>query len=396
MEKYELEKMLSESEGEIIEDRRAIHACPEVGFELTKTVSYIKKRLDEFGVEYKELGGGIVAWLGRKNGGTVLLRADMDALNMREETELSFASKNENMHACGHDMHTAMLLGAVRVLSKMRNKIKGRIVFTFQPAEETLEGAKRMIDAGLLDLYKPCAAIMIHTLVGIPLSRDTAVIGSGGISAPSADFFRINIEGNSSHGATPHLSADALSCGTEIVSSLAKVIGREVSVSAGAVMSFGMFKSGSCANVMADKAVIEGTFRTLDDRVREYLRTRVSDIVDLTSKIYRANGRVEYFSGCPTLKNDKELSARVHTYVSELIGNNCYYSAELGGTAGGSEDFSYISQSIPSVMIGLMAGSSDDGFNVPLHNPKVVFDESALKLGAMLYAWCAVRYLNEK
>ncbi len=396
MKKSELENTLANIEEKIIEDRRKLHSIAEVGFDLPNTVAYIKERLDTCGIEYKELGGGVVGYIENGKGATVLLRADMDALAIREETDISFSAKNGNMHACGHDMHTAMLLGASYVFSKYKEKISGRIVLMFQPAEETLEGAKRMIDDGLIELFNPDAAIMIHTLVGIPLRCGSAVIGSGGVTAPSADFFRINVKGNSSHGATPHLSSDALSCGVDIVSYLSKLIGREVPVSANAVMSFGVFRSGSAANVMADEAVIEGTLRTIDEQARDFLRGRVCDVVKSISEIYHASGNTDFFSGCPTLKNDSELSTRVHTYVNELIGSKCVYSAELGGTAGGSEDFSYISHKIPSVMIGLMAGSTNDGFTCPAHNPKTIFDERALSLGAMIYSWCALRFLNEK
>ena len=382
-------------EKSIIEDRRAIHSFAETGFDLPKTTKYVKERLEGMGLQTHEIGGGIVSMLGSKNGRTILLRADMDALNIAEKTGLPYAAQNGNMHACGHDMHTAMLLGAADVLSKIQDKINGRIAFAFQPAEETLKGAKRMIEDGLLDFVRPSAALMIHTLVGVTVSRNSAIVASAGVSAPSADFFEITIKGKSSHGSAPHLAADALSCGVKIMTMLDGIITREIPLSADAVISIGAFNSGSAANVIAEFAKIEGTFRTMDDNAREKLRCSVTNIVEAISKLYGADGDVSFYSGCPTLLNNAELSACVHTYVNELIGKNCIYSNELGWRGGGSEDFSYISHEIPSVMIGLMAGSAYDGFTCPAHNPKVVFDESALKLGAQIYAWCAYRYLSE-
>ena len=387
--------LFSDVEKSIVEDRRSIHSFAETGFSLPRTVKYVRARLEGLGLETEEIGGGVVAVLGNKKGRTILLRADMDALNITEKTGLSYAAKNGNMHACGHDMHTAMLLGAADVLSKMPDKINGRIAFVFQPAEETLEGAKRMIEEGLLDFIRPDAALMIHTLVGVPLLRDSAVVASAGVSAPSADFFRITIKGKSSHGSTPHLSIDALSCGVKIVTMLEGIITREIPLSADSVISIGAFNSGSAANVIAGSGKIEGTFRTMDENAREKIRCSILNIVESISKLYGAHGEVSFYSGCPTLLNNAELSACAYTYANELIGKNCVYSKDLGWRGGGSEDFSYVSHKIPSIMIGLMAGSTNDGFTCPAHNHEVVFDERALKLGAQIYGWCAYRYLSD-
>ena len=395
MDKNAFLKLFSDVDTAIIEHRRAIHSFAETGFDLPKTRRYVKDRLESLGLEMKEIGGGIVASLGTESGKTILLRADMDALNIEEKTGLSFAAKNGNMHACGHDMHTAMLLGAASVLTKIRDKISGRVLFAFQPAEETLEGAKHMIESGLLDFARPDAAMMIHTLVGIDLPRDSAVIASGGVSAPSADFFKITVKGKSSHGSTPYLSVDALSCGVQVISMIEGIIPREIPLTADAVMSIGAFNSGHAPNVMADAATIEGTFRTMDNVAREKIRAKIGDIVYHVSAIYGATSDVSFYSGCPTLVNDPKMSTCAHTYVNELIGKKCVYSNELCWRGGGSEDFSYISHEVPSVMIGLMAGSRDDGFDIPAHNPKVLFDERALNLGAQIYAWCAFRYLQD-
>ena len=395
MEKMDLDKLVSNIEGSIIEDRRVIHSFAEVGFDLPKTKEYVKKRLGSLGLISTEIGGSLVASIENGMGPTVLLRADMDALNIREKTGLPFASENGNMHACGHDMHTSMLLGAANLLSQMHNKIKGRIVFAFQSAEETLEGAKRMLDDGLLDFATPNAALMIHTLVGVELPRETAVVASAGVSAPSADFFRVTVKGESSHGSTPYLSTDALSCGVKIASFIEGLITREIPLYADATISIGTFSSGSAANIIADTANLEGTFRTTDEEAREKIRAKLTGIVECVSKAYGAEGNISFYSGCPTLVNDAHVSRCVHAYVEELIGSKCMYSEELNGRGGGSEDFAYISHKVPSVMVGLVAGSKYDGFNYPLHNSRVIFDENALKLGAKVYAWCAYRYLSE-
>ncbi len=393
-----VKKQANSFEVEIIEDRRRIHEFAEIGFELPRTTEYVMSCLDKLGIEVHTCGkAGVVAAIGKDDGQTVLLRADMDALPIKEQSELPFAAKNGNMHACGHDMHTAMLLGAARILSSITDKISGRIVFAFQPAEETLQGARDMIEHGLIEEHKPDMALMLHTLVGMPMATGTVIVSSGGVSAPSADFFRITVNGKSSHGSTPHLGINAITVASHIISIIESISVREFPVSDDVVLSIGSVHAGTAPNVIADLAVIEGTLRTYDENVREQIKARLARIVSGISDIYFATAEIEFTGGCPTLVNDEKISSLALNTVTELYGKEFVCSSsELGGRGGGSEDFAYISQEVPSVMLALVAGSNADGYTCPSHNSQVVYDEKALKIGAVIYAYCALKYLREQ
>lgn len=380
---------------QIVEDRRRLHRCAEIGFDLTETTAHVVGRLRNMGLRPIKVGKcGIVAQIGNGDGKCIMLRADMDALPIAEKCELPFSSDNGNMHACGHDLHTAMLLGAADILSKNSDKIQGRVLLCFQGAEEILAGAQDMIENGIIDKYKPDMAIMIHTIVGIDLERDTVIISSPGVSAASADFFSIRISGASSHGATPHLSRDALFCANEIYRAIYTIPVRELSVDDGATLSVGALFGGEAANVIADTAVIKGTCRTFSGSARDKLKSRIGEYATAIAKMHDVECEVDFYAGAPTLINDADVSARAYACVNELIGRKCIYSADLGTRGGGSEDFAYFSHLIPSLMIGLMAGAVEDGYNVGAHNPRTVFDERALALGAAIYAKCAIDLLK--
>lgn len=380
---------------EMISVRRQIHSYAEVGFELDKTVKLVKDTLCKIGLEPKRVGrGGVVAELGEGER-CIMLRADMDALPLKEESGVEFAAKNGNMHSCGHDMHTAMLLGAAEILSNNADKIQGRILFCFQAAEETLSGALDMIEAGVLRDYSPDMALMIHTLTGVPLDEGTVVISSSGVGAPSADFFKIAIIGKGAHGATPHLARDALLGATEIYRALYNIIPRNVSADEGAVLSIGSLIAGEAGNVISDKATISGTLRCYRESVRLKIKEHINEYSAGIADMYGMECKVDFYSGCPTLVNDKDMSARAYASVNKLIGKKCVSSDELGTRAGGSEDFAYFSHKLPSLMIGVVAGSSKNGFEYTAHNPRAVYNEDSLSLGAAVYAACAIDLLKQ-
>lgn len=393
-------------QGELVESRRYLHKNAETGFELNKTIEYVENKLKKIGYSPIRCGkAGICATVqGAKDGSVFLLRADMDALPIKEESDVEFTSDSGNMHACGHDMHTAMLLGAAKLLKQHENELCGTVKLMFQPAEETFEGSLDMIQNGILENPKPDAALMIHVMANSPFKTGTVVVSSPGVSAPAADYFEIKVQGRGCHGSMPNAGVDPISVASHIVLALQEINARELSVSEKAVLTIGAFHSGTASNAIPDTAVLGGTVRTYDEETRSFIKTRIKEISESVAKTFRASAEVTFGSGCPTLINDKELSQSAFEYTSELLGNDmAFTAAQLESMAScgrssksaGSEDFAYISQKVPSIMLALSAGQSQDGYCYPQHHPKVTFDENALITGCAVYAYTAIRWLEE-
>lgn len=383
---------------ELVEIRRYLHKNAEVGFALDKTQSYIQKQLESMGITAQKCGkAGIVATLGKATGKTFLLRADMDALPIPERSGEPFSAKNGNMHACGHDLHATMLLGAARLLKAQEKTLNGRVKLLFQPAEEILEGAKDVIKSGVLSNPKVDGAMMLHVMTGNALPVGTAVVASKGVSAPAADYFKITVQGKGCHGSAPWNGVDALTVGARILLGLQELSARELPPSQRAVLTVGSIKAGSAGNAICDSAELSGTMRAFDEGVREYLKKRMKAIAENTAKAFRARAKITYQGGCPTLVNDSELSALAYK-TAGAVSSRVYFSADLAGEdkerSGGSEDFAYISHEVPSIMVALAAGEEKKGCAYPLHHPKARFDEDALYIGAALYAQVAKEWLN--
>lgn len=402
------QKMLKEAEqihDIILRERRTLHQIAETGFELTQTVAFVKNELTEMGLQPTDCGrAGIVALVGgKKPGKTFLLRADMDALPIKEQSGLSFAAQNGNMHACGHDMHTAMLLGAARLLKAHEEEIEGTVKLMFQPAEEIFEGSSDMLKAGLLDEPKVDAALMIHVMAGMPFSPGTVIVSAPGVSAPAADYFEITVRGKGCHGSMPNTGVDPLTAAAHILIALQEIQARELAMGDRAVLTVGTLHAGTAANAIPDEAVLGGSIRTFDEETRAFIKQRLTEIAEGTAAVFRATATVSFGSGCPTLKNDRELTVSAERYMTELLGHEKALSAaklnEAGGGQGsktaGSEDFAYISQAVPSVMLALAAGQPEKGYCYPQHHPMVKFDESVLACGSAVYAYAALRWLAE-
>ena len=390
----------------IIADRRYLHTHPGTGFDIKDTISYVKKELELLGYEPKECGkAGLVALAGGKKPGKVfLLRADMDALPIHEEADVEFASDNGCMHACGHDMHTAMLLGAARLLKAHEDEINGTVKLMFQPAEEIFEGSHDMIEAGLLEHPKVDAALMIHVMAGMPFEAGTVVVSAPGVSAPAADYFEIKVQGKGCHGSMPQAGIDPLNAAAHILIALQEIHARELAMSDQAVMTIGTMHAGTAANAIPDTATMGGSIRTFDEETRSLLKQRLIEISESVAKAFRAEAQITFGSGCPTLVNDTDLSNCADRYVKELLGQGKAFSvAQLNAMSGGgsssksagSEDFAYVSQEVPSIMLALAAGQPDKGYQYPQHHPMVKFDEDALSGGSAAYAYTAMRWLEE-
>ena len=403
------EKLLQEAEAlraQILAERSWLNENAETGFDLNKTHAFVKQELADMGYQPVDCGrAGIVALAGGKKPGKVfLLRADMDALPIQEESGVEFACKSGNMHACGHDLHTAMLLGAARLLKAHEAEIPGTVKLMFQPAEEIFEGSHDMIEAGLLENPKVEAALMIHVMAGMPFPAGTVIVSAPGVSAPAADYFEIKVRGKGCHGSMPNTGIDPLTAAAHILIGLQELQARELAMDDRAVLTIGTMNAGTAANVIPDSVTMGGSIRTFDEETRAMLKKRMAEIAGGIAQAFRAEADVAFGSGCPTLVNDRDLSACCETYVKELLGKGKAFSvAELNAMSGGgsssksagSEDFAYVSQEVPSIMLALASGQPEKGYGYPQHHPMVKFDESVLAGGSAVYAYTALRWLED-
>lgn len=406
MEPEQLWKEAKELQETLILNRRYLHSHAETGFDLKDTIAFVKKELTAMGYEPMECGkAGIVALAGGKKEGKVfLIRGDMDALPIEEESDVDFSSTNGKMHACGHDMHTAMMLGAAKLLKEHEEEIEGTVKLMFQPAEEIFEGSHDMIEAGLLKNPDVEGALMIHVMAGMPFASGTVVVSAAGVSAPAADYFEIVVQGKGCHGSMPNMGVDPLSAAAHILIGLQEIHARELAMGERAVLTFGTMNAGTAANAIPDKVVMGGSLRTFDEDTRSFIKERMVQVAKGIAASFRAEAEITFGSGCPTLVNDGDLSACAEKYVKELLGESKAFSVAqlnaMGGNQGsskaaGSEDFAYVSQEVPSVMLALAAGQPKKGYVYPQHHPMVKFDEEALANGCAVYAYTAMRWLEE-
>ena len=395
-------KSLQES---IVEQRRFLHKNAEVGFELKKTVEFVENELKKMGIEPEKCGkSGITALIGGKKSGKVfLLRADMDALPIQEKSGEPFACERKNMHACGHDLHTAMLLGAAKILKSYENEIQGAVKLMFQPAEEIFCGSKDMIDCGVLENPRVDCALMIHVMTAVPFASGTVIVSPPGVSAPAADYFEIEVQGKGCHGSMPNTGVDPITTAAHIVLALQEIVSREMPMSENIALTVGQISVGNSYNVIPDNAVIKGSLRTYSEQTRQFIKGRLKDIPEGVAKAFRATAKTTFSSSCPTLTNDADLSDCIGKYLIELIGREKTLTAsDMNGAdsdstkkSSGSEDFAYISQRVPSIMLALAAGESEKGFIYPQHHPMARFDESVLSEGSAILAYTAMRWLED-
>lgn len=383
-----------ENKQEIIEDRRTIHRFAEVGKCLPQTKKFVMEKLRELGYEPEEIcESGIVAVLEGKPGGkTILLRADMDALPVKEEADCDFCAENGNMHACGHDMHAAMLLGAARLLMENRDALEGTVKLVFQPDEEGFTGAKAMLAAGVLEDPKVDGAMALHVHSGTPSGQ--VLCGTGACMA-GCRLFRILVKGTGCHGAMPETGVDPINIAAHIYLSLQEIVAREVAAMNPAVVTIGKFVGGDAPNMIPGEVVMEGSIRALDKELGERIYRRIDEISTATAKLFRGEAIVSEIASAPPLVNDPEMVREMASYVEELTPDRPLYIYPGGGM--GSEDFSSYTQQVPSayLLVGAGAAQEDPRYGKPMHNEKVMFDESVLPLGAAVYANCAVKWLKD-
>ena len=387
---------------EIADIRHNLHQHPEVGFDLVYTKKFVKDKLLEYGYEVSEVGkaGLIVLAGGKRPGKTILLRADMDALSLTEETDVEFKSQNEGrMHACGHDMHTAMLLGAAKLLKKHEDEREGTVKLEFQPAGEIFKGSEDMIANGLLENPDVDAAFMIHVIAGVPMPSGMLMVPGGGISTASCEQYHITVTGKGGHGSMPNASIDAITAAAQIHLALQEINSRELDPSDYGVFTTCKFQAGEASNVFPERAQMWGTIRTVDEKnaIGEMIKKRMTEITTGIATAMRCEAQVEFSDYCPCMVTDHKLSKDAYCFMQELWGDMVIDMAAVNGgkAGGGSEDFAFVSHKVPTVGLYLTAGSIEEGYLYGQHNPKVRFDDSVLYRGCAAYVYMALRWLQE-
>lgn len=375
----------------LIADRRYLHANAEVGLILPLTKAYVMQKLTEHGLEPIDCGYGITTTVG-KEGKCILLRADMDALPMGDESGESFACPTgTEAHCCGHDMHTAMLLTAARMLKENEDALEGKVKLMFQPAEETFEGCQHMIENDILENPTPDAALAFHVGPG-QMPVGLYMYNSTGTMMNSVDGFKIVIQGRGAHGGYPHTSIDPINIAVHIYLALEALIAREADPSKSCVMTVGRFDAGTAPNIIPETALLEGTIRTNDKAARELLVLRMREVAVRTAEVYGGSAEVIILYAVSPLICDSKLTDEIAGYLKEL--GNPGAMGYPGISASASEDFASIAEKIPSAYFYLSAGFTDARGTAAAHNPKVMFNEDVLPVGAAGYAHCATKWLQ--
>ena len=368
--------------------RRALHQIPEVGTTLPQTMHFIKGELDKLGISYHYYGeiSCIEATLGQGEK-CFLLRSDVDALPVKEEAQVPFRSTNGNMHGCGHDLHGAILLGAAKLLKDHEKELPGRVKLLFQSGEEIFQGAKAAIEAGVLKDVQ--GAFAMHVIAMMPVG----IVMTGKVAMASVDGFKITLTGRGGHGSMPEAAIDPINAAVQVYLALQSLIAREIGGTEEAVLTIGQLTAGEVANVIPERAVLQGTLRTFKPELRQRLVKRIEEVSNGVAATYRCQCQVEKLSECASVVTDDEVTATVRKAIGEV-------APELrvvdGAHGMGSEDFAQITQKVPSAYYMMGAGPEDEKKRYGQHNPKIEFNEDVLCLGAAIYAQTALDWLKEE
>ncbi len=397
--------------------RHDLHQTPELGNRLPQTSAYIQARLTEMDIPFATLvdGSCVVGLIGAgaavaaqgngtctddQAGTVIMLRGDMDALPIQEESGEEFASEIPGrMHGCGHDMHTAMVLGAAKLLKEHEDEIEGTVKLEFQPAEEIFQGSLAMINSGLLENPKVDAAVMFHVLAGMPLPAGMVLVPGGGITMASCEQYHIVVHGKGGHGSMPNACIDPITAAAHIHIALQEINSRELDAHSFGVFTTGRFQAGAASNVIPDSAEMWGTIRTTDPEgaVTELLHKRMTEIVQGVATAYRCTAEITFSDYCPCMVVDTPLAKDSLTYMTELLGRGAMDMTPITGgkPGGGSEDFAFVSHEVPTVSMFISAGNAKEGYIYGQHHPKVRFDDSILYRGTAAYTYMALRWLAE-
>ena len=376
--------------------RETLHRHPELGLDTPWTQQFVCDRLTEMGYQPKKVGAaGYTVLVGKPGGKVILLRADMDALPLDEVSGEPFASQCPGkMHACGHDMHTAMLLGAAKLLKDNETLLEGQVKLMFQSGEEIGEGAKDMVDAGVLEDPHVDAAEMIHVAAGAPFPSGLVLVPQGGTGASASCRFRIVVTGKGGHGAMPASCIDPITSICHIHCGIEEIFAREAELCDFLTISVGSIHAGDAHNIIPNTAEMLGTIRTMSLEKMEWAQKRLREIAEGIGGAYRTKVEVVYEKLLPPMIADADVADCAGKYMKELLGPGAM-RVPSSTKGGGSEDFAYVSVNVPSVPMFLAAGNSKEGYEHPAHHPAVRFDERALPIGVAAHVYMAIRWLQE-
>ena len=387
----DLTQLVQQQKETLIATRRDLHRIPETGFNEVKTSAYVAQRLNELGLEVQEgvATTGVVGLLRTgKPGPTLMIRSDMDALPIAEETGLPFASTHSGcMHACGHDSHMAMALGAAAVLNRLRDRIRGNVKFVFQPAEEGPGGAQPMIAAGVLENPKVDYAIGCH----LWSERPEGYLGvRPGPFMAAMDRFDLKIIGKGGHGAQPHLCVDAIEVGAQVVAALQRIVSRKMDPIEPAVVTVGSFHAGTAFNIIPAEAVMSGTTRTFNDEIWKSWEARIDTVVRGVCESMGAAYELKFSRGYPPTVNDAQMAEVVRRCAIQVVGEDRVVVPAL--TMGG-EDMSFFLKCVPGCYYCIGVGREGAA---PLHNSKFEFKEDLMLLGVETHCRVALDLLGAK
>jgi hippurate hydrolase len=381
---------------DIVAVRRRLHARPEIGLQLPESQAVVAEELRGLGLEPnlgKSVSSVTAVIAGGRPGPTVLLRADMDALPLQEDTELAFASEVPGvMHACGHDTHVAMLLGATRLLVERRDRLAGNVLLMFQPGEEGFHGARFMLEEGLLE-RAPSEVVRAFGLhIATRYETGTIVLRPGALLA-AGDTIRITVRGRGGHASAPHLAADPITVAAEIITALQVAVSREIHAFDPVVITIANVLAGTTTNIIPETAYIGGTMRTVSDEAREAGRVLVRRVAPAIAAAHGLTADVELESGYPVTYNDPAMTEFLRDTAGELAGEDVLRA--MDHPIMGAEDFSYVLQRVSGAFAFVGARPAhEDPLTAPQnHSNRVIFDEEPMALGAALYAALAVRSL---
>jgi amidohydrolase len=378
----------------LVEVRRDFHRHPEVGFKEIRTSAKIREVLQDLGARFQELPGvetGVTAIFEGQSGGKMLaLRADIDALPMAQLNEVPYKSTSPGvMHACGHDCHAAVMLGVARqvVESGLLKRLRGGLKFIFQPAEEIVSGARRMIEAGVLEHPRVDRILALHVNTDLPVGQ----VGLyRGVSHAHTDSFRLTIVGKGVHGARPHDGIDPIVAGAHFVSALQSIVGRNVDPLDSAVISVGQFQAGTAPNIIPNEALLTGTVRTFKTEVRDLVMGRLQALAESLGGAFQVKADYRFLPGVPSTINDEAVAADLHAAAVGVLGpeNVTYLRPKMGG-----EDFGLFTQQVPGAFMRLGCANAERGITHKGHSPYFDVDERALPIGVEIMAAAIRTYL---
>jgi amidohydrolase len=394
--KQHIKQRSSELLAEITQIRQHLHKNPELSFEEKETSRYIRSKLSEWGIHFEypfaEHGIlGVVEGL-KPESRCIALRADMDALPIKEETQLPFASINEGvMHACGHDMHMAAMLGCAKIIQEIRNEIEGKVLLVFQPGEEKFPGgAKLMMEDGVFNKHQPELIIAQHVLPDM----DSGTVGfKAGQYMASADEIYITVKGSGGHAALPEQIKDPILTASQILLTLQQEVNRQAPKNTPTVLSFGRFIADGAMNVIPNEVKLDGTFRTMNERWRKQVHQLIEQISNGVAEAMGTEVMLDIKHGYPSLINDEAICRKAKGYAIELLGQEQVKDMDIRMTA---EDFAWFSQKYPAMLyrFGVKNPKSETSFS--LHTPGFIADEKALLTAISTMSWIAVRMIQEK